>query len=144
MKNLFWAMALFIVAFATILTSCETSGEKVENAEENVASAKEDLAEARQDYMEDVADFRREKAYRIAANNREIEDFNSKIREEKNEIDYSEKIAELDRKNRDLQMKLDGYEANNKNNWESFKNEFNREMDQVGSALRDLTVNNNE
>lgn len=142
MKNSFWVMALFIIGFGTTFTSCESSGEKVENAKEDVADAEENLAEARQDYLEDVADFKQQKANRIAANNREIADFNARLKLEQNEVDFSEKIAELERRNRDLQMQLDSYKAESMSNWENFKNEFNKDMDQLGAALRDLTVNN--
>jgi hypothetical protein len=38
-------------------------------------------------------------------------------------------------------MRLDAFNADNKESWEMFKVEFGRDMDELGNALRDFTIN---
>ena len=54
---------------------------------------------------------------------------------------YEKKIEMLEQKNIDLKAKMEAYEKN-QSDWESFKREFNHDMDELGSALKDLTVDN--
>jgi len=54
---------------------------------------------------------------------------------------YEKRIANLEEKNKNLQLKLDGYETN-QSDWESFKSEFKHDMDEFGQAFRDITVDN--
>ncbi|MBK8653051.1 MAG: hypothetical protein IPN20_03870 [Haliscomenobacter sp.] len=116
----------------------------MENAEADVVEAKDDLVQAQQDYLDDVENYRQQTAEKVA-HNQSIADFNARIETEKAEAkaDYKMKIAELEKKNSDLKMKLDNYKVESKDQWETFKTEFTRDMDQLGEALRDLTVKNN-
>jgi len=40
-----------------------------------------------------------------------------------------------------MRARLVAYEKS-QSNWESFKREFNHDMDEIGQALKDLTVDN--
>ena len=75
-----------------------------------------------------------------------IADFKSRIANEKKAVkdEYNKKIAELEQKNADTQKKLNEYKADSKEKWEMFKSEFNRDMDELGNALGNLTVKNNK
>jgi len=42
-----------------------------------------------------------------------------------------------------LQKKLDQYKDDGKSSWEKFKKGFNKEMDKLGKAVKDLTTDNN-
>ena len=48
----------------------------------------------------------------------------------------------MEQKNTDLKRRLDDYKQDGKENWEKFKIEFNRDMDELGKAFKDLTVKN--
>jgi len=37
---------------------------------------------------------------------------------------------------------MDDYKQDGKENWEKFKAEFNHDMDELGKAFKDLTINN--
>lgn len=54
---------------------------------------------------------------------------------------YEKNIMALEQKNKDLRTKISNYESN-QSDWESFKREFNHDMDEQGQAIKDLTVNN--
>lgn len=139
-------LALATVAFITgsILTSCNTSAEKVENAQNNVSEANKDLDKANEEYMTDIENYRKETATKIAENDQSITEFNSRIENEKKEVnaDYRKKIEELEQKNSDIKKKMDDYKMEGKEKWELFKTEFSHDMDELGKAFKDLTVKN--
>lgn len=137
-------MAIFTLSVGTFFTSCENSAKKVENAEENLTDAKEDLDEARADYQEDIANYRLQTADRYEENNEKIAAFNLKMAKEKEDIraQYNTQMAELELKNREMKMKMDEYSADSNDEWQNFKIEFKRDMDQLEQALSDLTTTN--
>jgi phage terminase small subunit len=134
------------ILFATSLavTSCSTSSEKVETAKENVVEAHDDLDKANEAYLADIASYRIETADKINANNQSVVEFNARIEHEKKDAraEYKKKIPELEVKNSDMKKRLDDYKADSKENWEMFKTEFNYDMEELGKAFKDLTVNN--
>ena len=134
--------AIFITG--TVITSCNSSAEKVEEAQENVAEANQDLDKANEEYLKDVATYRIQTAERVEANNKAISEFNEKAEHEKKEVreEYKKKIAELEQKNHAMKIKMDEYKAESKDNWETFKTEFNHDMDELGQAFKNLTVKN--
>ena len=54
---------------------------------------------------------------------------------------YEQRIDTLEKKNRDLKARVDAYDKS-QSDWESFKREFNHDMDELGQAFKDLTVDN--
>jgi preprotein translocase subunit SecF len=145
MKKSIWSLSVFVFAASIIFTSCDTPAQKVENAESNVVEAKEELVQAQQDYLADVESYKQQTAEKIAANKQSIAEFNARAEAEKKEVqaDYKAKIAELEKKNNDLKLKLDTYKVESKSQWETFKIEFSREMDQIAATLKDLTAKKN-
>lgn len=137
MKKLILILAVFTLITNITLTSCNTSAEKVENAEKKVDQANEDLYEANQKYLADVEAYRKESADKITANNKSIADFKARIAQEKKEaqVAYSQKITVLEQKNSDLKKKMDVFKAESKEQWENFKIEFSKDMDDLGTAF---------
>lgn len=56
--------------------------------------------------------------------------------------DFEKELALLEHKNQSLKEKMSYYKDEGDNKWESFKLEFDRDMDNLGKALKDLTNNN--
>ena len=137
-------MAAFTCIAGAILTSCNTSAERVENAQENVIQANKDLDQANQEYLADIENYRLETASRIEANEQAIADFNAGLEHERKAVraEHKKKIAELEQKNREMKKKLEEYKAEGKENWEIFKAEFSHDMDELGKAFKNLTVKN--
>jgi hypothetical protein len=131
-------------AVAIILTSCDSSSEKVENAQDDVTKATIALDEANREYLTDIEKYRVETAEKILANEKNIMELNLLIANEKKEAraDYKKKMDELEQKNKTLKNKMLEYKESGKENWEKFKVEFNRDMEELGSAFKDLTVKN--
>jgi uncharacterized protein YPO0396 len=144
MKKSILKLTAILFTASLLVTSCNTPAEKVEAAKEKVANATDELNNANQIYLSDVETYRIETRDKINANNESISNFNARIESEKKEVkaDYKKKIAELEAKNGDMKKRMEEYRSDSKENWESFKSEFNHDMDELGKALKDLTVNN--
>ena len=65
-------------------------------------------------------------------------------KKEENQINLEKKLAMLEQKSGEMKIKLAEYKEDGTENWISFKNEFNHDMDELGTAFKDLTVNNVE
>ncbi len=144
MKKSILVFAALAFISGTLITSCSSPAEKVENAELEVNQANENLDDANKAYEEDVEKYRKETAIRIAENEKSIAEFNLRIENEKKEVkaDYKKKIAELEQKNTDMKKRMDEYKLEGKDKWEQFKSEFNRDMESLAEAFKNLTVNN--
>ena len=140
--------SIIITLLILSLSSCSTATpeEKVENAQENVKDAKQDLKAANQEFTEDELKYRRESEDKIAANEKSIAEFNTRIANEKAQAkaDYLFKINALNKKNSDMKKRLDDYKAGSKENWEKFKTEFNHDMDELGKSFKNFTTKKNK
>lgn len=138
------ATVLVMTASLGLISCNSTPNEKVDAAQENVDAAQVKLDELNATYEADIATYKQENATRIAANEQSMAEFKSRIKSEKKSAksDYNERIADLEKQNTDLKKTLDHYKADGKENWEAFKTEFNHDMDELGGAFKDLTVNN--
>lgn len=135
------AFSLFAIG---TFNACTTPAEKVENAETKVAEANKALDKANEEYTADIEKYRVENAAKVAANDKALAEFKIRIASEKKETReaYLKKIAELEKKDSDLKKRLADYKATGKDNWQIFKTEFSHDMDELGKAFKDLTVNN--
>ncbi len=148
MKNKFFTLAITTVMAGTILVSCQTTDKKVEIAQENVQDAKNNVVAANealnQAILDSIRQFRETSKELITANDKKIADFRAHIAKEKkeNRDRYEEKIAGLERQNRNMKSKLDDFREDSKTKWENFRAEFKHDMDEFGHAFKDLTVKN--
>jgi len=82
MKKSTLVLSAFAMMAAMSLTSCNSPAKKVEDAQNDVKEANKDLAKANEEYLEDMESYRKETADKIAANDRSIAEFNSRIKEQ--------------------------------------------------------------
>ena len=148
---------IFTVAFATFLavisfTSCNSEQDKVANAENKVEDAKQDLNEVIKDSVikaqkatihEEWVIFKNVAEVTIKNNEIRISDLKSKMKKTGVTADvvYSQKIENLEQQNHNLKVKIDNYDKNH-SDLESFKNEFNHDVEGLGQAFKDLITNN--
>ncbi len=140
-------------AIATIsFTSCSSSEQKVENAENKVEDAKENLKEVIKDSSIAAQKAATAEEWKMFKNVAEVTIKNNEIRinnlraKIKNggvaaDVVYAQKIENLKQQNNNLKAKIDKYEKNY-TDWESFKNEFNHDVEGLGKAFKDLTIKN--
>lgn len=140
MKKSIFKIALSVFAVASI-TSCTSSADKLKDAEEKVIESNNELQSANDEYVSEIEAYRIETAKKIEENNRSIAAFNLRVEGEKKEAkaQYKKDIAALEQKNSDMQKKLDEYKAEGKEGWETFKAEFNHDMEELGRAFSGLT-----
>lgn len=141
MKKSFFTLALTMVMAGIILTACKSSVKKVENAQDKVLEAKQDLNIAMKD---SIQQFKKESEERISNNEKNIVEFKARIANEKkeNKAKYEKKLAKLEQKNSDMKKKLADFKDEEQVKWEKFKVEYNRDMDELGKAFKDLTIKN--
>lgn len=132
----------FLVIFLSgiFLQSCDTPAENVEDAQEDVKTANENLDKANEAYRQDMIEFRAQNAERIASNKKTMTEFHARIASEKSEAkaDYAAKIEALDRKNSDMEKKMDDFKTDNESEWGNFKRDFSRDMDVLRDSLQSL------
>jgi hypothetical protein len=122
-----------------ILSSCQTKENKLENAQENVIEANEDYKKAK-------VEFKNESEMMIRENENEIKMYRDNMKDYKvdERADYERRVDSLEKRNAELKRKLNEYDDNNDSNekWESFKREFNHDMEGLKESLRSLSKNN--
>lgn len=136
-------IAVAIIA-SFIIVSCTSPSQKVENAEVDVAEAEENLIQSQNDYAAEVANFRKETEVKITSNEKIIADIKLSMQNEKKSIneDYQKLVSDLETKNSDMRKKMTDYKDESNEKWQSFQTEFNRDMDELGAAIKNLTINN--
>ena len=144
MKKSIFTLAITVFITGSVLTSCESSSEKVDAANEDVAEAQQDLEEAQQDYTEQYKQFKLESDEKVTVNEKLIADLKEYAENKKKEakITYEKTIDNLEKRNQVMKEKVTDYKDQGYENWNSFKDEFNRDMNELGQALKDLTKDN--
>jgi hypothetical protein len=150
MKNSILTLSSFLLVFGALFTGCTDSAQNVQDAQEDVIEAEAELAKAQMEYQMDVENHKVQTASTIRSNNERIAEFNASLANEKKELrdEYNVKIAELERRNNAMERKMadyntSEYRSDSKTQWENFKSEFKRDMDQLEQELSDLTSNRN-
>lgn len=144
MKKTILILAIASTVIIATTSSCNSSTEKVEDAAVKVENASEDLAKAKEEFNLEYNKFKLESDQRTIENDKLIADLKiqkSKIKKEA-KAEYDKKIADLETRNSNLKQKLTDYKEEGKDKWESFKIEFNHDMDELGKALTDFTNSN--
>ncbi|KAB7531485.1 hypothetical protein F8C76_08330 [Flagellimonas olearia] len=115
-----------------------------DEAKENLVEAKESLDEAKKEYVLRYEAFKLESDNKIAENDKVIAELKAKAKKESNTAkkDFEKELALLEQKNQSLKEKMSYYKDEGNDEWESFKAEFDQDMDSLGQALKDLTKNN--
>ena len=152
MNKAIYTLAITTLLTATILTGCQTSTKKEEVAKDKVADATEDMQAATEELMvakkeataEEWKQFKAETNIRIAENESRIAELKVKMKNTGNSVDamYAKKIEELEQKNTEIKNKVESYKNDSRDDWQSFRQEFNHDINQLSEALKDINVDN--
>ena len=107
-------------------------------------SPRQELTEAQKDVIaQEWKVFKTDTERRIDKIENRITELKVQLKTSGNTIDnaYGKSIDALEQQNKDLRARMVTYEGN-QSDWESFKREFNHDMDKLAQALNDITVNN--
>lgn len=155
MKKVFFTiMVATSVLAGTLFTGCQSSATKEEAANAKVDEAQQDLMEAQQDAdieakkvatADEWNAFKTESEIKISEYEIRIKALKDQMRKPGKTFDdlYKKRIEQLEQKIADLKTRMKDYEKN-QTGWEVFKREFNHDMEELGIALKDLTVDNKQ
>lgn len=153
MKNIILTLAIGTMFMAaTIFTSCHSSDQKDGNDHDMINKSTQDMTVMNNDVKSDKPKmasvdewktFKLESELKINNNEIRVKELKEKMKKPGTILDplYANRIENLEQKNKELKIKLETYEIN-QSGWETFKREFNHDMDELGKAFKDLTVNN--
>ena len=154
MKKVIFTLSISTFMLGTILMGCQSSTKKEEVAQEKFQDAKENLEQVQYDanlsaqkkaaIAEEWNKFRNDTRATITENEIQIAELKVKIKKSGNRIDsiYYKKIDLLEQKNKDIEAKIKTYKNDTNSDWESFKREYNHDMNELGKALKDMTIDN--
>lgn len=128
---------LIIIVSASII-GCNSPAEKVQDARENVTEANEELEEATDEYLRDIEEYRQEKLEEIIENEQRIAELKASAEYAKPNAkpEYRKKIDELEAENTQLRKQIEEYRGDGENEWETFRDEFNENLRDLGDALK--------
>lgn len=152
MKKIIFTLAVTTFMAGTVLIGCQDYSKKEEAAKDNVEEARDNLNDAKEElsYVRAAAtekewnDFRDSTNTTIKQNEMRIAEMKINMKKTGKSIDeaYAKKIEELEEKNKEIKLKVQTYKNDTNSDWESFKEEYKRDMDGLGQALKNLTVDN--
>ena len=152
MKKSIFTLTIITCLSVIVMISCKPntkeekeSQEKVEIARDNVEDAKDSFDVAKRAATdEEWKAFKNSGDSVININNLRIAGLKLKMKNTGNSIDaeYQKNIDVMEQKNKDLKVKMDTYKNDVSSDWQSFKREFKHDTDEIGQALKDLTVDN--
>lgn len=140
---------LSTIVFTTLLifSGCTGSSQELEtdNKKDAIIKAENDLEVAKEEYRAEVAQFRIEYNQRIAANEREILMVKENIKTSEKDVkaEYKDQLDMFEKRNAELKKKLDDYNDEDMNKWQTFKAEFSRDVNELGEAFGDFTTKDN-
>ena len=143
---------ILVLAAGSLFVSCKNNEEKKADAVDGVVEASKDLnevnAEIKNDALTKANDqewqtYKAEANKTIAENEIRIAELQKAINKPGNSFDatYKKSITDLNDRNTTLKNRIADYE-NNQTDWETFKREFNSDMEGLGKAFKNITVNN--
>ena len=152
MKKTLFTLVITTLMAGTLLTGCQNISKKEETAQDNVEDARENLDDAKQELtdarkaatQEEWDTFKANTNATITENEIRIADMKARMKNTGKSIDaeYAKKIETLEQKNNQIKVNIEKYKNDSKSDWESFKQEYNRDMNELGRALKNLTVDN--
>lgn len=136
---------LIVPFLILVLAGCTTTkAEDVDDASKEVQKAQEDLDQANKQYEKEVAAYRLSMETDLRNNKLRI----AKLKEEKLDATEdaiklrNEQIETLQKRNDELESRINGYESDDEKNWKAFKKEFNHDMNELGKSFKDLGKDN--
>ena len=141
MKIKYLILTITVLIAGSILTGFNINRDKiVKDLQDNSKQANPGLKKAKTGFDKEWKEFKSNAEIKINANEKRIGEFKVKIKTASKEVkaDYDKEITVLEQKNVELKKKINEYKYEGKDKWEEFKQGFNRDMDIVGKALKDL------
>ena len=144
MKKVINTLAIAFLLSGITLTGCRSSATKVENATDKVdkAQAQVELAQQELDLAirDSIQQFKQEAEEKIVGYEQNIAEYKVRIAKETFETRGRDerKLAELEKQNREMKQQLGDFDENRRDQWLSFREKFNHDMEAQQRASRDF------
>ena len=141
MKNRYFLLTVTMLITGLVLSGFSMNRDKyVKNYQDKDKQASQGAKKEKTKFDKEWKEFKSNAEIKINANEKRIGEFKVKIKTASKEVkaDYDKEITVLEQKNVELKKKINEYKYEGKDKWEEFKQGFNRDMDIVGKALKDL------
>jgi uncharacterized protein YeaO (DUF488 family) len=142
---------IFVLVAAALFTGgisfsgCQTAAQKEQAAQDKLEASRlvEEAKAIELAKAKEWNEFKSEYEAKIQDNEIRILELKEKMRKSGKKVNeaLAQRIEKLEQKNKDLRIRIANYDQS-QTDWESFKREFNHDMDELGKALKDLTVDN--
>jgi hypothetical protein len=150
MKKTRILMVILSILSMGLFTRCDTNKEKTEAAEVNLKDAENEFSDAKSketsDSMklvsvEEWALFKQATESKIQAHEIRIAFLKKSLKESqsKSTKDQLLQIDELEQRNKSLRERMETYEKV-QSDWIRFKTEFGKDMDQLGTSVKNFTI----
>jgi uncharacterized protein with gpF-like domain len=152
MKKLGFSIALFVFIAGTILTSYGNIPDNklvittliIQDAQKEKVNSKKDLKENQNEGTSAFKNFKKESESKIKKIDDGIGDlkvkfYKSKIKDKEA---YQNNLNQLEEKYDVLKKKLADYKMDSQNGWNSFKVEFDRDLEELSKALKNFSTSN--
>jgi TolA-binding protein len=146
MKRAWKVFALTLPIMGLFLVGCTSKEDKVIEAADQISQAEATLEEAKEDYQLEIQKFKEENAKQLSQNEKSILEFNERIANQKSDakLKYEKQIKELNKKNSDMQMRMDNLKYESQSSWDLFKEAFNKDMEALAKAIREFTTTDSD
>jgi hypothetical protein len=136
----------FIVVVILLMTGLVLTGfnididKNVKDYQDKDKQAGQGLKKEKTGFDQEWKEFKSNAELKIAANEKKIDEFKVKVRSAGKDLKtaYNKEVVVLEQKNAGLKEKIKDFKFESKDKWVEFKQGFNRDMDVVGKALKDL------
>jgi hypothetical protein len=135
--------SLAAMVFSGCNFSIDQKEQALEKAKDNLESATADLELARSDSAE-FANYKIESELKLRENELLIAEMKDKMKSERREsvTKYEKQLDSLDIQNSKLRNSMHLYRSENRAKWEQFKQNFNKEMDELGKKISQMAEKN--
>jgi len=135
-----------VVGFAVV--SCNNSPKEKEDdlndAKTEVINAKADLAQAKYDSIKDYTTYKESITKKLVENEKVITELKSKINSSDKATNdlYWQQLDKLEKRNAELKHKIEDYKQGPQQQWELFKVDFNKNIDDLGKSISNMAERN--
>ncbi len=135
-----------VASMFLLVAACGPSAKKVQEAKDNLAQEKEAYAQEQKDSIEDYESYKLAYEAQIDANEVAMAELRKKVKKSKDKFQTSNEklIDELETKNSNMRKKIREVKREGKEDWNSFKEEFSYDMDELGKAIKGIGENNKD
>ena len=145
MKTKILRLAVIGFMAGIVFMGCQNTEEKnSQQPNESMVETKPDSQAVQTSYSDEWQSFKSTSEQKIQDNENSITTFKEKMKKSgtKMKAKYNKEVANLEGTNRAMKKKLEEYKNDGKSAWEDFKTGFNKDMDKLGKAVKDLTSDN--